>query len=126
MWNVLQIGSDIVNLRMNNDNPFRKRTEQGLFKKKQRHKTIRIEENIHQEIKIYAVINNTNVVDLIDNSLQVIEPFNYGDRVTYKSTSPIKISFEAHNKLKILSSEHGVSITQVATEHLRQFIKMKE
>lgn len=106
---------------MNNDNLFRKRSEQDVIKKKQRHKNIRIAQDIHHEMKIYAAINNTNIVELIDGALNN-EVNDYGGRVTYEETSPIKISFEAHKKLKILSNEYGVSITQVATEHLRHYL----
>lgn len=107
---------------MNNDNPFRKRSEQDVFKKKQRHKNIRIAQYIHQEIKVYAAMNHTNIVGLVDESLKH-EVNDYGERETFEETSPIKISFEAHNKLKILSSEFGISITQVATEQLKHYLK---
>lgn len=124
MWNVLQLGSDSLNLKMNNDNPFRKRSDENIFKKKQRHKNIRIAQYIHQEMKVYAAINQTNIVELVDESLNH-EVNDYGGRVTYEETSPIKISFEAHDKLKLLSSEYGVSITQIATEQLKHYINKK-
>lgn len=110
-----------MNLKMNNDNPFRKRKESNVFKTKQRHKNIRIDQDVHQEMKIYAAINQSNIVELVDNSLDS-EVKSYGDRITYEETSPIKISFEAHKKLKILSGENGISITQVATMHLKQYL----
>ncbi len=94
----------------------------NLNTKKQRHKNIRVPEDVLTAIKIQAAVTNSNVVEVIDRALE-LDVSEYGDRTTYKETKAIKLSFEAYDKIKAISSDHGVSMTQVLTIHLTKLLE---
>lgn len=78
-----------------------------------------------KQLKVYSAINDTNIVDTVDEAL-TFYPIDFGERMTYEDTKSIKVSTEAHEILKERADRHQISMTQVLSKQIESHIERKK